>query len=457
MTATEIARRADGVLAAGSPDAIATSWEFDSRKLEPGACFVALHGNRDGHDFVADALHEGASVALVSRPLAAMQLHDDQALVQVDDVVDALQALATAMRAERPDLRVVAVTGSTGKTSTKDLLAAVLAPLGGYANAASFNNEFGLPLTMLNAPERAPMIVTEMGERFPGDIAALCAIAKPDVGVVTNVGLAHAEHLGGPDGVAEVLAELLEALPASGLAVLNADDEHTPALAARTSARVVTVGQSATADFRVDSVSVDERARASFVLADTQFSLQLHGAHHVGNAALAAVVGHVAFDVTWSDAARRIGAASSSHWRMDLTERSDGTIVINDAYNASPDSMHAALHALASLAVPGRRLAVLGDMRELGVHSVDAHRHVGRLAATLKLDALIAVGDLGALIAEGAGEGVAVVRSVADANAALAAAREIVEPGDAVLVKASRAMDLQEVAVGLLAQETTAP
>ena len=239
------------MVAAGTPDAVVTSWAFDSRALEPGRVFVALHGDRDGHDFVAGARgrrHRRPGVTAAARSRARRRERDRQ----VSDVLHSLQELARIAREERADLRVVGVAGSTGKTSTKDLLAAALTSLGSCASPASYNNEFGLPITVLNTPAAAGVVVAEMGERFPGDVAALSAIAQPEIGVVTNVGLAHAEHLGGPPGVAKAMGELLSSLPAGGLAVLNADDEWTPSLAAPGGVAVVTVGTAADADYRIE-------------------------------------------------------------------------------------------------------------------------------------------------------------------------------------------------------------
>ncbi|MGQ0824064.1 MAG: UDP-N-acetylmuramoyl-tripeptide--D-alanyl-D-alanine ligase [Actinomycetota bacterium] len=457
LTAADIARRVGGAIVQGSDAATVTSWSCDSRTLVPGACFVALRGSRDGHDFVGDAFHAGASVALVQRVPHSVEPRPDQAFVVVADVVAALQAVARAVRSERSHLRVVGVAGSTGKTSTKDLLGAALRPLGAYANVDSFNNEFGVPVTLLNTPAAAPILVAELGERFPGDVATLCEVAQPEIGIVTNVGLAHAEHLTDYDGVVAVLAELMEALPESGLAVLNADDDHTPKLAGRTAARVVTVGRSLDADYRVSAVMLDDRVRASFDLGETRISLSLHGAHQVSNAALAAVVAHEGFARDWDEIASSIANAPGARWRMEIRERADGVVVLNDSYNASPASMSAALHTLANVDVPGRRIAVLGDMRELGTHTDSAHSEVGRQAGDLAIDVVVGVGAGGARIADAAAGRVDVARVVEDAEGAVRELIEIVRPGDAVLVKASRALGLQVVATRLLTREATTP
>ena len=451
-TAAEIARDADGTVVAGSPETTATSWAFDSRALDDGACFVALRGDRDGHVYVADAFAAGARVALVSSGYAPVVPPAGAAIVQVGDALRGLQAVARADRRARSELRVVAVTGSTGKTSTKDLLAAVLAPLGCYASPASHNNEFGLPITLLNAPSDVSVVVAEMGERFAGDVKALCEIARPEMGVVTNVGLAHAEHLGGPAGAAEVLGELMDALPADGLAVLNADDEWTPTLAARAvgGAAVVTVGRSAGADYRVEHVELDAQLHPAFAVRGHRVVVPLHGEHQVLNAALALAVAHHGFGIDLAAAAVSMAAARPARWRLELHRADDGVVVLNDAYNANPSSMEAALRALSQVQTNGRRIAVLGDMRELGPHADDAHATVGRRAGELGVDVVIGVGAGGRAIIDAAdGPQVHAATDAADASRVLL---DLVAPGDAVLVKASRAVGLEIVAAGLLAR-----
>ena len=400
LTAADIARRCGGRVE-GDAEARADSWAFDSRALDDGACFVALRGARDGHDFVPAAFDAGAHVAIVSRHLQSRPvLTGGRALVHVDDTLRALQDVGRSVRTERSDARVVAIAGSTGKTSTKDLLAATLAPLGCHANAESYNNEFGLPITLCNTPGSARVVVTEMGERFPGDLALLCDIARPHVAALTNVGLAHAEHLGGLEGVAAVLGELMRALPGDGVAVLNADDRWTPQLAAGTRANVVTVGFAAAARYRIGEVELDGELRPSFRLCGARLRVPLHGAHHVMNAALAATVAHHVFGLAFDDIAVALAGASTGKWRMELLETDDAVTILNDAYNANPTSMEAALVALAHLPVPGRRVAVLGDMLELGAHHDEAHRAVGARAAALGVDLIIGVGRGGAVIAQ---------------------------------------------------------
>jgi UDP-N-acetylmuramoyl-tripeptide--D-alanyl-D-alanine ligase len=447
LTAVDIAHHAHGVVAAGSPDAAVTSWAFDSRALERGACFAALRGERDGHDFVPAAFAAGASVALVSQT-RGVEPPTGAAIVRVDDVLRRLQDLARTARAARPELRVAGVSGSTGKTSTKDLLAALLAPLGCYANPESYNNEFGLPITMLNAPASARVVVAEMGERFPGDVALLCDIAQPDVGIVTNVGLAHAEHLGGVRGAARAMSELLQALPVGGVAVLNADDPSTPSLRVASGVQVVTAGAAEQANYRVVDLQLDEQLRPSFSLRGKRFVVPLRGEHQVSNAALALAAAHRAFDIDLDAAADALAAVKPARWRLEVGTTRAGVTVLNDAYNANPDSVDAALRALARTPAE-RRVAVLGDMRELGEYGPDAHAEVGRRLGELHIDVLVGVGSGGEAIALAAAPAVKVYPAANAADAARVVCA-LVAPGDAVLVKASRAVGLERVAARLL-------
>ncbi|HEV7526548.1 MAG TPA: UDP-N-acetylmuramoyl-tripeptide--D-alanyl-D-alanine ligase [Acidimicrobiia bacterium] len=453
LTAREIAQRCLGRVV-GDDGATVDSWAFDSRALDDGACFVALRDARDGHDFVAAAFDAGARVALVDEEFAGVaHLERGRALVHVGNTLGGLQEIARSLRLDRPELHVIAVAGSTGKTSTKDLLAATLAARGCHANAESYNNEFGLPITLCNTPDTAGIVVTEMGERFAGDLRELCDIARPDTGVVTNVGLAHAEHLGGRAGVIAVLTELLEALPSSGTAVLNADDPATPAFRAATLASVVTVGETEGADYRITDIAVDDRLRPSFVLGGRRFTVPLHGAHHAQNAALAIAVAHSVFSLSFDEIALELAQVAAGRWRMELLETDAGVTVLNDSYNANPTSVEAALVALARLPIPegARRIAVLGDMRELGDHHDAAHREVGERSAALGLDVVVGVGAGGAAIADAARAGGIDAHTVTDAQGAVDLVASLARAGDVVLVKGSRALGLERVAADLLA------
>jgi UDP-N-acetylmuramoyl-tripeptide--D-alanyl-D-alanine ligase len=449
VNAAVLAALVDGVIV-GNPDAVITSFAIDSRVLEPGACFVALRAERDGHDFAADAFARGARVALVARAVAHP---DDAALVVVDDPLDALARLAGQVRRAWTDVTVVGITGSAGKTSTKDLTAAALA--GGrrvHASFGSFNNEAGLPLTLLGAPAGTEVVVAEMGARFAGNIADLCAIAEPSIGVVTHIGLAHAEHLGGRDGIMKTKGELVEALPAGGTAVLNADDPATRALAARTAARTLTVGTAVGADVRVVGLTVDADLRPRFTLASPwgaiDVGLAVRGAHQAHNAAMGATVALVV-GVDPATVAQGLATATAAAWRMQLSTSPGGIVVLNDAYNASPSSMQAALRALGDMPTTGRRVAVLGDMLELGAHAEEEHAAVGALAATAGVDLLVAVGPHSAVTAAHAERAGIVALTAADRDEAHALVATHVQPGDSVLVKASRAVGLESVAEAL--------
>lgn len=454
LTAAEIAAAAGGEVAAGDPGARATSFSVDSRALQQGACFVALRGHRDGHDFVAPAFTAGAAVALVSRVPPDLQLGPLRAVVRVADTMAALTALARhARETALTAVTVVGITGSTGKTSTKDLTAAAFGRTRSvHANPDSFNNEIGLPLTLLGAAPHTDVVVAEMGARFAGNIAELCEIARPSVGVVTNIGLAHAEHLGGPHGVLAVKAELVEALPTDGLAVLNADDPATPELASRSAARVLLAGMAVDADVRVRDARLDGQLRATLTIDSPwgafDVALPVRGEHQVANASLAVAVA-LSAGVAPEDVALGLADAVASRWRMQVEHSPAGIVVLNDSYNANPTSMEAALRSLVRLDVTGRRYAVLGQMRELGSHAEEAHAVIGRLTASLGVDAVVAVGDVGPLVAEAERGGVKVL-PVHDAGEALEAVARLVAPGDAVLVKASRAVGLEHVAAGLV-------
>ncbi len=451
VTAGALAALAGGALVAGDPAAPVTSFTIDSRVLEPGACFVALVAERDGHAFVGDAFARGAHVALVTRDVGAHA----GTIVRVDDVFGALARLGRAARERLEDATVVGITGSAGKTGTKDLTAAALAAkIHVHASPGSYNNEAGVPLTLLTAPSATEALVLEMGARAHGDIAALCAIARPTVGVVTNVGLAHAGPLGGRAGVARVKGELLEALDVHGLAVLDADDPETAGLAARTPARVllVSAGAGPGAEVRARDITLDAELRPTFTLESPwgsgRVGLAVRGVHQVTNATLAAAVA-LARGVALDDVTAGLATVEPARWRMEVVRTDDGVVVLDDAYNANPSSMAAALEALTRIDAPGRRLAVLGEMRELGELSEREHAALGVLVGARALDALVTVGPEAAPLAAAARAAGVAVTEVADAAAALEAARAFVAPGDAVLVKGSRAVGLELVATAL--------
>ena len=424
---------------------VVTGVTISSRDAAAGSLFVALPGEHvDGHDFIGDALERGAAGAL-ARPGTAVP-----GCVEVDDPADALLGLGAWVR-DTVDPTVVGVTGSSGKTTTKDLLrAAVSAGRRVVANTGSFNNELGVPLTCCELQADTQVLVSEVGARGKGHIAAMAAVLRPDVAVVTNIGAAHLEMFGDLAGVARAKAELVESLSPDGVAVLNADDPNVRAMAAVAPGRVVLVGTAADADLRATDVVLDAAARPSFVVRDIRVQVGLPGAHNVANA-LAALAAAEACGVDLAAAAHALGSAGVSRWRMELSQTPNGASVLNDAYNANPSSMAAALRTLASMTATGRRWAVLGTMAELGAGGPHAHRDIGALCAAVGIDHLVVVGEPAAGIAAGAtaagfsGE----LTTVDDVEAAIAEIRPRLEPGDLVLVKASRSVGLERVATAL--------
>jgi UDP-N-acetylmuramoyl-tripeptide--D-alanyl-D-alanine ligase len=435
---------------------------IDSRAVTSGCLFVALPGERaDGHDFAAGAVEAGAAALLVTRELPL-----DVPQLVVADAGEALAALGRGIAAEATaaGMTTIGITGSSGKTSTKDLVAQVLATSADtVAPIGSFNNEIGVPLTATRVVPETRFLVSELGARGQGHITWLCGIVPPQVGVVVNVGHAHLGEFGSVEAIAQAKGELVEALPATGWAVLNADDPLVTAMAARTRAGLAafsTVGEPGWGALRVwgSDVGADALQRPSFTLHARRASsaseepaapvrLRVAGVHQVGNALAAAAVA-LCLGLELARVATALSAAEPrSHWRMELVERADGVLVVNDAYNANPDSMGAALHALASLRRPGGRLlAVLGDMRELGPAAPEQHRAVGALARELGVDALIAIGAHAADLAAGFGPSTMLVP---DRAVATDAASAWLRPTDVVLVKASRGLALETVAQDL--------
>jgi UDP-N-acetylmuramoyl-tripeptide--D-alanyl-D-alanine ligase len=456
LSLSEIAAVTNGRLHGARGTEVVTAVEFDSRAIRPGGLFLALPGERvDGHAFARAAVERGAVGVLAARPVDApavvvppvarvtgTYLGEADADGSGAAVLAALARVATHVVGRLPGLTVVGVTGSSGKTSTKDLLAAVLGPLGAtVAPPESFNNELGLPWTALRADADTRHLVLEFSARGAGHIAALAAAVPPRIGVVLNVGSAHLGEFGSVEAIARAKGELVEALPADGVAVLNADDPRVAAMAARTSARLVTFG--AHADVRAEALTLDGgRARFRLVTpaGTAPVALRLVGAHHVGNALAAAAVAGELGGSPEAVAAALSAAVPASRWRMEVTDRADGVTVVNDAYNANPDSMAAALRALAALGRGRRTWAVLGPMRELGPETAAAHADIARIVKELGVQELVTVDSP----EYGAG------RPVADVPAATALLQAEVAPGDVVLVKASRAAGLDRIAAELL-------
>jgi UDP-N-acetylmuramoyl-tripeptide--D-alanyl-D-alanine ligase len=464
--------------------------EFDSRALSPGGLFLALPGARsDGHDFAAAAVAAGAVAVLAARPVGVPAVVVKPAGTDVDSsasvlehdtdgsgaaVLAALARLAAAVAAElvAGGLTIIGVTGSSGKTSTKDLLAAVLSPLGAVvAPPGSFNNELGHPWTVLRATTDTDYLILEMSARHRGNIAALARIAPPSIAVVLNVGTAHLGEFGSREAIAATKAELPQAVPASGVVILNADDSAVAAMADDTAARVVRVSRSPGADVWASDVTLDEVARPRFTLhaapGEVPVELAVHGDHQVSNALCAAAVALECGAGLDQVAAALAAAGPVSARRMQVSTRSDGVTVINDAYNANPDSMRAGLKALAwmarSPAADGadrrRSWAVLGEMAELGDDAISEHDSIGRLAVRLDVSRLVVVGTGRSLSAmhQGAvmeGSWGSESTMVADADAALALLRAELGEGDVVLVKASKVAGLAALADALVGDST---
>ncbi len=493
FTPLEVAEATSGSLMGelGDRACAVTGLTWDSRDVRAGALYAALPGQRvDGHDFVSAAALAGASCVLVSRPLDGDVLETcESAGCSVVEVADVAQAVVDLAREWRGHLsgRVIGVTGSTGKTTTKNLVRDVLGAAGNVcATKGNQNNELGVPATVLSASPDDENVVVEMGMRGLHQLDALCEFVHPTWGLVTNVGESHIELLGSRENIALAKSELLSSLDAGGVAFVNAADDMTANLvkAARLVERGVEVvlfdgsedASSHMASTReafgaaravwAEDVHLDcfglpsftlcaegfDSAGASLSVAREGCSLKLMGLHNVSNACSAAAVG-LATGMGLGAVSRALGEASGERGRQEIVRRADGLLVINDAYNANPDSMRASLATFASLAVDGKRLAVLGDMGELGSFAPEAHREVGKLAAAAQLDQLICAGDLARDIAQGAsdaGMDPARIACVSDWRQALDVIAPLVGPVDTVLVKASHFMGLDRVAKGLV-------
>lgn len=440
-----IAREVDGRLEGA--DGEVTHVVTDSREAGSGALFVALMGEHtDGARFVPHALQAGATGAVVADGASA-----SGPTVVVASTGEALLRLGLAERGQIPTC--VGVTGANGKTSTKDMTAAVLSRrLRTHASPGSFNNEIGLPMTLLGAPAGTEVVVAELGARRKGDVAMLCEIARPEIVVLTNVGVAHLEIFGSWEAIVEASAEPVDAVTPEGWAVLNADDPVVAGYRSHCAGQVMTFGVYAEADVRAVDVSTTRDGLASFTLVVGEqrapVTLSVPGEHMVPNALAAAAVGTI-LGVPLDESADALRAATISHWRMETFMTADGMRVINDAYNANPESMAAALKAARVMARHGRLIAVLGHMAELGPIADEQHERLGELAARLPVDRLIAVGEAAKLIAvAGLREGVEPgnVAAYDDPADALADVREHSSSGDVVLFKGSRVAGLETIA-----------
>lgn len=437
----------------GEPEALALGVCTDSRQARPGEVFLAIRGERfDGHDFLAAAAARGVAAVLVEHGKLALA-PAAVAVLAVDDVRRALSRLAGACRREF-DLPVIAVGGSNGKTTTKDLLASVLQTA--YPtlwSEASFNNDLGVPLTLLRLQREHRVAVLEVGTNHPGELLPLAALVAPRFGVITNIGREHLEFFGDLAGVAREEGGLAEVLPPDGALFLNGDGEWAGVVAGRTRARVIRAGLGAANDWQAAKIRLDKQGSTFHVTgpqaaAAGEYRLNLLGRHQVANALLAIAVG-AEFGLKHAQIAGGLASCPPPKMRMQLWE-ANGVRVLDDAYNANPDSMIAALETLCELPLQGRRVAVLGEMGELGAQSAATHAEVGRHAARLGIGQLFAVGPLAAETARGAREaGLSRVMEFPDVESAAPAVRKFLKPGDVVLLKASRSARLERLAESL--------
>jgi UDP-N-acetylmuramoyl-tripeptide--D-alanyl-D-alanine ligase len=454
-TLEEVARLSGGRLVQGDPALAVDRLHTDTRTLTAGDCFVALRGDRfDGHAFVREVRSRGAVAALVSNRLLP-DVPEDLGLVEVTDTLEALQRFAATYR-RLLSVRTIGVTGSSGKTSTKELIAAVLRTrFRTKATEGNLNNHIGVPLTLLRLEEDDQYGVVEMGMNHPGEIAQLAQMAAPEIGVVSSIGPAHIEFFPNQAAIAAEKAALIAALPSDGVAILNSDDKWSRQIAHRTSARVTWVGSGGESAWRAEEIKIaPEGISFQLVHGDESVPVRLPVLNRimVGNALLAAAVGGEC-GVGLEEIARGISTVELPGARMQVVT-TGGAWIINDAYNANPASMKAALVALKEFPGASRRIAVLGSMGELGRHAAGLHRELGLFAQAQGVEFLIAVGPHAEAYAAGAREaGLTNIARALDAEEATAALKNILRAGDAVLVKGSHFMGLERLVEAVAGKE----
>jgi UDP-N-acetylmuramoyl-tripeptide--D-alanyl-D-alanine ligase len=446
LSLSQIAQFAGGSLSSGDGRVLVDKVSTDSRTIKGGELFVALRGeNFDGHNFVEAVATIGAAGAIVDSAWVG-RVPENFALIRAKDTLLAYQQLAANYR-KSLTLRVVAITGSNGKTSTKDFAAAVLARRFRVTKTqGNFNNHVGLPRTILEATSQDEVAVWEIGMNHPGEVAALAKVAAPDVGIITNIGVAHIEFMGSREKIAQEKGALAEAVGAEGTVILNADDSFTRGIAVRARGKVILAGITS-GSIRASEINQSGSGTDFTILEDAhrcRAQLPVPGLHMVENALLAVAVGRV-LGLSLEECAAGLVAAPLTKARLQVKEIR-GVQFLDDSYNANPDSMKAALRTLVELDAEGQRIAVLGEMRELGDKSERGHREVGETAAALKIDHLIAIGNVAATIAESAKraglENSSTVASTAEAAELLA---ELAVPGDLVLIKGSRLARTEQV------------
>ena len=423
--------------------------ERDTRALKPNEIFFALVGeNVDGHDFLDVGFDRGACAAIVSKAWFDAQESPTGSLIVVDAPDVAMGDLARVYR-RRFDIPVIGITGSNGKTTTKDMVATVLQTrYQVLATKGNLNNHLGVPLTLFELSCQHEVAVIEMGISNFGEMTYLCEIAQPTIGMITNIGPTHLEFLGSVEGVAKVKGELLDYLDESSMTILNLDDLFLFKERAKVKGRLLGIGIEQICQFRGEGLKLDQKSFSHFTLQGHYFSLPIPGKHNVYNALMAAATGW-ALDVPLEDAAQALKEFVPTKLRSQMLEH-NGVRLVNDTYNANPASMRAALETLAQIETNGRRVAVVGDMRELGNITDEAHRELGREAGKQRVDALFALGDLADLVAEGGRESrVDVVRAFVDQEALVADLKGYLKPGDLMMIKGSRGIAMEGVVAGL--------
>ncbi|MFM7542220.1 MAG: UDP-N-acetylmuramoyl-tripeptide--D-alanyl-D-alanine ligase [Actinomycetales bacterium] len=442
MKVSEIAEIMEGTYSGSAEKIIEGDFEFDSREIQPGKVFIALPGEtRDGHEFIADAFSRGASLAITTKPVP-----EDH--IRVPDVLAAVSKFAKYLRSNLGQLKVIGITGSQGKTTTKDLLAAVLASAGKtIAPIGSYNNDIGVPITLLRSDANTKFCILEMGARHQGDIARLTELAQPDIGIVLKVGVAHLGEFGSRENIARTKGELIRGLRSGATAVLGTYDEFTPKIADGLALKVLHFGEGVDCDVRAADIEIKGGYASFDLVAESgreRIELQILGEHQIANA-LAAATAALALNLDIKNVAEQLSQNTSmSKWRMELHKFGSVTL-INDSYNSNPESCKAAIQTLRQLSQEsgGRSWAFLGKMHELGAESSSLHREVGEFAVSAEIDNLIAIGDTAFLTGVTAEQ--TFVSSLSDWKEAITFFDDI-EPGDVILIKGSRAEALDLLA-----------
>ncbi len=451
LTLQQLVDFSGGRLLRGDAGRLVSAVSTDTRTLQPGEIFLALRGeNFDGHDHLRAAADRGASGAIVERSPATAGLPPDFAVIEVDDTLAAYQRIAAQYRHTLGGLKVIGITGSNGKTSTKDLTAAVLARrFRVLKTEGNLNNHVGVPRMLLRADHQHDVAVLEMGMNHPGEIAPLARMAAPDVAIITNIGRAHLEFMGSREAIAQEKGMLAEAITAGGTVILNGADEFTPSIVRRVRAQVVTVGSEG-ATLCAENVAQDfDGSRFTIVHGSEAFAARLGvaGQHMVVNALLAVAAG-MALGMPLAECVAALGDATLTKGRLER-KLIGGRAFLDDSYNANPDSMTAALETLASLPVKGRRIAVLGKMGELGNAAADGYRTVGQLAAAKGIDHVVAVGGdahaIGTAARDAGSRGAVLAENTDEAARWL---HESSREGDLILVKGSRSAGMERVLAG---------